>query len=91
VLLHKHHSPQVRRRWLELAREIVRINPALLRGIIQRLAFLEDEDQLPGSLETRSVLTRLLNGEDVTEESEWDGLEFTEVKAVEVDSVEEYA
>ncbi|MBX3053382.1 MAG: NYN domain-containing protein [Caldilineaceae bacterium] len=65
VLLHNHRNENVRRRWLELAQEIVRINPALLRGIIQRLALLEDEDQLAGSEETRNILTRLLSGEDV--------------------------
>ena len=68
VLLHNHRSPGVRRRWLELAREIVRINPTLLRGIIQRLAFLEDEDQLTGSRGTRDTLTRLLNGEPVSDD-----------------------
>lgn len=76
VILHHHRSSQVRRRWLELARQIVRINPALLRGIIQRLAFLEDEDQLPGAVETRTLLTRLLNGEDVTDELQEIGSDF---------------
>lgn len=68
VLLHNHRNEAVRRRWLELAREIVRINPTLLRGIIQRLAFLEDEDQLSGSRATREILTRLLNGEAVADD-----------------------
>jgi len=65
VLLHNHRNPQIRRRWLELVREIVAINPTLLRGIIQRLAFLEDEDQLAGAEITREMLTKLLNGEGV--------------------------
>lgn len=74
VLLHNHRNEGVRRRWLELAREIVRINPTLLRGIIQRLAFLEDEDQLTGCRETRETLTRLLSGEPVANDplmNEW--------------------
>ncbi len=83
VLLNKHRSPQIRRRWLELTQEIVRINPALLRGIIQQLAFLEDEEQLPGSLETRTLLTRLLNGEDIAAEVKSDGLDFEGDKAAE--------
>ena len=73
VLLHNHRSEAVRRRWLELAREIVRINPTLLRGIIQRLAFLEDEDQLSGSRATRDTLTRLLSGEPVADDPLMDG------------------
>ena len=90
MLLHKHRSPQVHRRWLELAQEIVRINPALLRGIIQRLALLEDEDQLPGSLETRTTLTRLLNCEDMIDELGWERLDFEEGKAAESETVADY-
>ena len=75
VLLHNHHNERVRRRWLELAREVVRINPTLLRGIIQRLAFLEDEDQLSGSRATRQTLTNLLSGEAMADDPFSDPLE----------------
>lgn len=68
VLLHTHHNPAVRQRWMELTRDIVRINPALLRGIVQRLAFLEDEGQLTDTHETRATLLALLNGVTVGEE-----------------------
>ncbi|MBI1295855.1 NYN domain-containing protein [bacterium] len=66
VLLHNHRNPEVRRRWLEMVRELVKINSPLLRGIIQRLAFLEEEDQLTGSRQTRRTLTRLINNETVS-------------------------
>lgn len=65
VLLHNHSNPAVRQRWMELTREIVRINPALLRGLVQRLAFLEDEGQLTDTRETRETLLALLNGVNV--------------------------
>lgn len=65
VILHNHPNPQIRRRWLGMVRDLVRINPPLLRGIVQRLAFLEEEDQLAGARETRRTLTRLINNEPV--------------------------
>ncbi|MEZ4833597.1 MAG: NYN domain-containing protein [Caldilineaceae bacterium] len=68
VLLHNHRNPDVRRRWLEMVRELVKINSPLLRGIIQRLAFLEEEDQLTGSRQTRRTLTRLINNEPVSDD-----------------------
>ena len=68
VLLHNHRNPEVRRRWLEMVRELVKINSPLLRGIIQRLAFLEEEDQLAGSRQTRRTLTRLINNEAVSDD-----------------------
>ena len=68
VLLHNHRNPDVRRRWLEMVRELVKINSPLLRGIIQRLAFLEEEDQLSGSRQTRRTLTRLINNEAVNDD-----------------------
>lgn len=60
VVLHNHENPAIRRRWLELVQDLVRLNPSLLRSIIQRLAFLEEEDQLSGARETRETLIRLL-------------------------------
>jgi uncharacterized protein (TIGR00288 family) len=68
VLLHNHRNSEVRRRWLEMVRELVRINSPLLRGLIQRLAFLEEDDQLPGANETRRTLTRLINNEPVPDD-----------------------
>jgi uncharacterized protein (TIGR00288 family) len=68
VLLHNHRNEHVRRRWLEMVRELVKINSPLLRGIIQRLAFLEEEDELPGAHETRRTLTRLINNESVPDD-----------------------
>ncbi|HRJ43609.1 MAG: NYN domain-containing protein [Caldilineaceae bacterium] len=91
VLLHNHRNEGVRRRWLELVREIVRINPTLLRGIIQRLAFLEDEDQLIGSQETRAFLARLLSGEPVGDDlllagaSDGSGIEEDEEPSTEIE------
>ncbi|MBX2999766.1 MAG: NYN domain-containing protein [Caldilineaceae bacterium] len=68
VLLHNHRNPEVRRRWLEMVRELVKINPPLLRGIIQRLAFLEEEDNLAGANTTRRTLTRLINNEPLPDD-----------------------
>lgn len=68
VVLHNHENPAIRRRWLELVRDLVRINPTLLRGIIHRLAFLEEEDQLPGAHETRQTLVRLIRNEPVPDD-----------------------
>lgn len=65
VVLHSHENPVVRRRWLELVQDLVRINPTLLRSVIQRLAFLEEEDHLPGARETRETLIRLLKNQPV--------------------------
>lgn len=90
VLLYKHRNPLVRRRWLELAQEIVRINPALLREIIQRLAFLEDDEQLPGSVETRAILIQLLNGEDVDDEMGRESLDLENDEAGNNKSVAKY-
>lgn len=79
VLLHEHNNERVRARWLEMVRDLIRINSPLLRGIIQRLKFLEEEDGMPGARETRETLKKLIhetqNGEKTyTEEKSADRL-----------------
>jgi uncharacterized protein (TIGR00288 family) len=57
VLLHSHRNSQIRERWLEMVQTLVRINPALIRGVIQRLNFLEEDEQ-PGE-DTEATLQTL--------------------------------
>jgi tetratricopeptide (TPR) repeat protein len=61
VLLYNHEQKAVRERWTEMARELARVNPALVRGLIQRIQFLEDDETVPGAHETRLALARMLD------------------------------
>ncbi len=67
VFLYNHPNPDVRRRWLELAQDLMAINPPLLRSIVQRLALLE-EDNLAGARETRAALVRLIHNEPLPDQ-----------------------
>ena len=60
IELYNHPNPRVGERWLKLAEELMRVNPALLRTVIQRINVLEKERETPGTRETSQALAELL-------------------------------
>jgi hypothetical protein len=65
VALYQHPAPAVRERWFDLVRDLREVNPAVLRGVIQRLELLEQTASLPGALETRRALEAIVTGQRV--------------------------
>jgi len=60
IILHDHPDPGVRERWLQLARDLARVNQTVLRTVIQRLEAMELHEELPGAREARHTLAELV-------------------------------
>jgi hypothetical protein len=60
VMLHGHPNPRVRGRWIELADDLARVNPTLLRIVIQRLEAMDKMEEIHGAREARSTLADLV-------------------------------
>jgi uncharacterized protein (TIGR00288 family) len=60
VLLNRHRNPRVQERWAELVKRMARVNPTVLRMVVQTLEVLETEEAIPGARETRNTLVDLL-------------------------------
>lgn len=60
IALHTYPNDTVRDRWLELARELYLVNPAILRIVIRRLEILEQTAQISGTRETRLALEAIV-------------------------------
>lgn len=59
-IVHKHPNPYVRKRWMQLAKELARINPTLVRMIVNRLETMETVEEELAARETRTALAALL-------------------------------
>jgi uncharacterized LabA/DUF88 family protein len=57
--LHEHANPEVRTRWLDLMADLKRVNPGILRWIMDRLTELETDKGEPEAGEAREALTAL--------------------------------
>lgn len=64
VLLSNHLNPKVQERWVELVKSLARVNPTVLRIVVQTLGDLEAGEALPGARETREALMNLLHYAD---------------------------
>jgi len=60
IALCMHNHTGVREKWLAQVRELHRVNPALLRMVIQRLELFERTAEIPGTRETRVTLAELI-------------------------------
>jgi hypothetical protein len=58
--LYNSPNPKIQERWLQLAQDLARANPTLLRAVVQKLDVLEKEQETPGTRETREALARLI-------------------------------
>lgn len=56
ILLHEHTNPEVHQRWLDLVADLRRVNPTMVRLIVDRLEELEVEKGTPDAAETRDAL-----------------------------------
>lgn len=63
IALYTHTNTAVRKAWLLLVRAMHAANPAVLRIVIQRLELFELTSQIPGTRETRAVLSRIVKGD----------------------------
>jgi uncharacterized protein (TIGR00288 family) len=60
IELYNSPNPKIQERWLQLAQDLARANPTLLRAVVQKLDVLEKEQETPGTRETREALARLI-------------------------------
>jgi uncharacterized protein (TIGR00288 family) len=60
ISVFNHPNPKVRQRWMALTENLARVNPAVLREVVQRLAALEMESEIPGAGETRRAIVQIL-------------------------------
>ena len=60
IELYNHPNPRVGERWLKLVEGLMRVNPALLRTVVQRINVLEKERETPGTRETSQALAELM-------------------------------
>ncbi|MCE7938359.1 hypothetical protein DCC79_04500 [bacterium] len=56
ILVHEHPNPEVHQRWTDLVADLRRVNPTMVRLIIDRLEELEVEKGTPAAAETRDAL-----------------------------------
>jgi hypothetical protein len=60
VLLYNHTNPKVRETWRELAGNLARVNPAVVRTLVQQLDEMERLEGSVGAREARSALAELI-------------------------------
>jgi uncharacterized protein (TIGR00288 family) len=60
IELYNSTNPKIQERWLQLAQDLARANPTLLRAVVQKLDVLEKEQETPGTRETREALAKLI-------------------------------
>ena len=59
IALHEHPNPEARERWLELLGDLRRVNPTVLRLVVDRLSQLEADKGQQGAAETRQALAEV--------------------------------
>jgi hypothetical protein len=60
IELYTYPKAEVRERWLQLIRDLVGVNPPLVRAIVQKLDVMEKEQEAPGARETREALSQFI-------------------------------